>query len=145
MLDQDTNLKSSGPKYINRRCQIRSQESQHRPQMLSRPMTNHQDSKSQFVLKKPSVSSLKKKTIFHQAHPNFPLIKQVYQDTEMKLMEQEQRLKQSVIDSDQYFQDGGGKLATSSFYDADVIKSMNGGSTYDVVYILQFHRYRGSI
>lgn len=104
MLDQDTSLKTTGPKYINKRSQIRSQEFTKRPVLQSRPQTNHtnmttQVAKSQimgslmaksqniFITKKASVSSLKKKTIYYQAHPNFPLIKDVYQESEYKLLE----------------------------------------------------------
>lgn len=40
MLDQDTSLKTSAPKYINKRSLIKSQEFSIRPTLLSRPMTN---------------------------------------------------------------------------------------------------------
>lgn len=48
--------------------------------------------------RRPIISSLKKKTIYYQAHPNFPLIKQVYNDVDSNLIQQEERLKEFLIE-----------------------------------------------
>lgn len=94
MLDDDqpkTRIQSQG---IQRSAKTRV--------LPTRPQTN-QMTKSDAFLQKTRIAhttSLKKKMIFYQAHPNFPLIKQVYHDQDDNILHQEQQIKNFIIGPD---------------------------------------------